>query len=116
LIGCIRETGVVGMRPPIAEALAGLRAFNYERIYTREASQRQAAAVVAVLRALTEYFAANPHRMPDPPPVAADSADAVRAAVGYVAGMTDRYACDMAVALLGWDERRLPAGIDLVPR
>jgi len=38
----------------------------------------------------------------------------VRAAVGYVAGMTDRYACDTAVALLGWDERRLPAGIDLV--
>jgi dGTPase len=116
LIGCIRDTGVVGMRPPIAEALAGLRAFNYERIYTREASQRQAAAVVAVLRALTEFFAADPDRLPDAPRVAPGSSEAVRAAVGYVAGMTDRYACDTAVALLGWDERRLPAGIDLVPR
>jgi dGTPase len=32
----------------------------------------------------------------------------VRAAVAYVAGMTDRYAFDRAVAELGWDPSRLP--------
>ena len=30
----------------------------------------------------------------------------------YVAGMTDRYAFDRAVELLGWDPARLPQGID----
>jgi dGTPase len=34
--------------------------------------------------------------------------DRVRAAVAYVAGMTDRYAFDRAVSELGWDPSRLP--------
>ena len=33
-------------------------------------------------------------------------------AVAYVGGMTDRFACRQAVALLGWDTARLPQGID----
>jgi dGTPase len=36
----------------------------------------------------------------------------VRAAVAYVAGMTDRYAMTCAVADLGWDRRSLPRGIE----
>ncbi len=35
----------------------------------------------------------------------------MRAAVAYVAGMTDRFAFSQAVALLGWDPDKLPAGI-----
>jgi len=38
--------------------------------------------------------------------------EAVRAAVTYVAGMTDRFAFRQAVALLGWDPAKLPAGVD----
>ena len=38
--------------------------------------------------------------------------EALRAAVGYVAGMTDRFACRQAVALLGWDPAKLPKAID----
>ncbi len=34
-----------------------------------------------------------------------------RAAVAYVAGMTDRFACRQAVALLGWDPAKLPVGV-----
>ena len=114
LISCLRENGVVGMRREVAEALSALRAFNYERIYSRPESMDQAHAVVAVLRALVELFAAEPHRLPDPPVADPGSQDALRAAVTYVAGMTDRYAFRTAVALLGWDERALPAGIDLM--
>ena len=33
-------------------------------------------------------------------------------ATDYLAGMTDRFACRQAVALLGWDTARLPQGID----
>jgi dGTPase len=34
-----------------------------------------------------------------------------RAAVAYVAGMTDRYACRQALSLLDWDPARLPVGV-----
>ena len=42
----------------------------------------------------------------------AGSPEALRAAVTYVAGMTDRFAFRQAVALLGWDPGKLPAGVD----
>ena len=43
-----------------------------------------------------------------PADVLAGSEEAVRAAVTYVAGMTDRFAFRQAVALLGWDPAKLP--------
>ena len=100
--------GEVGMSARSAAALASLRAFNYERIYVRPESLAQSRAVVAVLQALVEHFAAHPGALPDTV-VATD--DAVRTAVTYVAGMTDRYAFDTAVRELGWDPSRLPRGI-----
>ncbi len=41
---------------------------------------------------------------------------AVRAAVAYVAGMTDRFAFGQAVAQLDWDPAKLPAGIGVTAR
>jgi dGTPase len=93
-----------------AAALASLRAFNYERIYVRPESLAQSQAVVRVLQALVEHFVARPDLLPATA-VADDAApgdDPVRAAVTYVAGMTDRYAFDLAVRDLGWDPDRLP--------
>ncbi len=113
------RTGQVGMEEEAAEALAAFRACNYERIYLRDASLRQGDAVIGVLRALVEHFADRPHlvteRVPTAPAAAdvgAGSPEAVLAAVTYVAGMTDRFAFRRAVALLGWDPARLPAGVD----
>jgi dGTPase len=48
-----------------------------------------------------------------PGDLVAGSPDALRTAVAWVSGMTDRYACRQAMALLGWDRDRLPAGIDV---
>lgn len=110
VIGTVAETGQVGMDPATASALAALRRFNYERIYTRPESLAQSHAVVEVLHALVEHYARRPDALPPDLRVAAGS-DAVRAAVTYVGGMTDRYAFDQAVALLGWDPDRLPRGI-----
>jgi len=98
-----------------AQALATFRSFNYDTIYLRNASRQQASAVVGMLRALVEYFAAHPHLIPD---VAeggrevANGAEGLRLAVDYVAGMTDRYACRQAVSLLSWPIDQLPNGID----
>ena len=43
--------------------------------------------------------------------ILAGSELAIEAAVTYVAGMTDRFAFRQAVALLGWDPEKLPAGV-----
>jgi dGTPase len=112
VVRAVEEHGEVGMPPDEAGALAALRAFNYERIYVRPASLAQSRAVIEVLRALVEYYSAHPGLMPDASDVELRSDAAVRAAVTYVAGMTDRYAFDMAVRHLDWSPERLPRGID----
>jgi dGTPase len=119
VISATLRTGQVGMEEETAEALAAFRACNYERIYLRDASLRQGEAVISVLRALVEHFSDRPHRIADhagsalpSSDVMAGSEDAVRAAVTYVAGMTDRFAFRQAVAILGWDPAKLPAGVD----
>jgi dGTPase len=112
MIATTLATGEVGMDESLAEALAAFRTCNYERIYLRPASLDQGRAVVSVLRALVEHFVAHPGELPD------DGAgdDPVRAAVAYVAGMTDRFAFARAVELLDWDPGALPRGVDVTGR
>ncbi len=101
------ETGRVGMGADLAGALAEMRSFNYHQIYLRPAARLQAATVVRVLRELVEHFADRPNAVPGAMQSTAGSVEAVRAAVGYVAGMTDRYAFRTAVVELGWDPAEL---------
>jgi dGTPase len=127
VVSATLRSGQVGMEEEEAEALAAFRSCNYERIYLRDASLRQGEAVVGVLRALVEHFSDRPHLVSDGDgptataapaygPLTADvmagSPEALQAAVTYVAGMTDRFAFRQAVALLGWDPDKLPAGVD----
>ena len=118
VVSATLRTGQVGMEEEEAEALAAFRACNYERIYLRDASLRQGDAVISVLRALVEHFSDRPHLIADhaaspfESDVVAGSPEALRAAVTYVAGMTDRFAFRQAVAHLGWDPAKLPAGVD----
>jgi dGTPase len=106
------ETGRIGMTRNVAEALAEFRRFNYEHVYLRPASRAQASSVIALLRALVEHMADRPNLLPDAHGLDAGSDGALAAAVAHVAGMTDRYACRQAMALLGWPRDRLPVGID----
>jgi dGTPase len=120
VIDAASTTGAIGMAEPMAEALASFRRFNYDHIYMRPESVAQAELVVQVLRNLVEYYADLPDTLPldgvatsaaiERPP---GSPEALREAVTYVGGMTDRYAFTHAVELLGWDRDRLPMGIDL---
>lgn len=108
VVRCIAERGVVGMDATHASALAALRRFNYESIYMRPESLAQGDAVIKVLRALVEFYAARPDALPDQ----ARGDDPVRDAVTYVAGMTDRFAFERATVLLDWPHDQLPKGID----
>jgi dGTPase len=112
MIQAASQTGRIGMTAESAEALAAFRKFNYENVYLRPASQAQASSVISLLQALVEHYAAHPKLLPDVADVDAGSAEATHEAVAYVGGMTDRFACRQAVALLGWDIERLPQGID----
>jgi dGTPase len=105
-------TGRISMDDELAGALAAFRACNYERIYLRPDSVAQAQAVHSLLSALVSHVAAQPALLPSASAQAAGrpmggSPDAVRAAVTYVAGMTDRFAMTMAERWLGWDLRDL---------
>jgi len=108
------ESGTIGMDAGTAAALAGLRAFNYERIYTRPDSVAQSTAVVEVLQALVEHYIDHPSELPGVDAAVAERVGReglARAAVTYVGGMTDRFAFATAVGLLGWDMERIPRGI-----
>ena len=52
------------MTEPAASALDAFRTFNFERIYLRPASRRQAERVIALLRGLVEHFVDVPSRLP----------------------------------------------------
>ncbi len=110
LVAGTLSTGHVAMTESLAEALAQFRECNYERIYLRPSSAAQGSAVIALLRALVEHFADRPNLLPSVgfPGVESGTEEAVRSAVTYVAGMTDRFACQTAMAQLGWDRSRLP--------
>jgi dGTPase len=113
VVDCLDRHGVIGMAPEPAAALAALRRFNYDRIYSRPESVAQSEAVVAVLRALVEHFVEQPAALPVEHRASAAAPDPVRAAVAYVAGMTDRFAFSTAERVLGWPADRLPRGIDV---
>ena len=117
MIEATARTGRIGMVPDVAEALAVFRRFNYERIYQRPESRAQASAVIDMLRALVDHYLVHPHLIPAhaEDPFDAGTPRAVREVVTYVGGMTDRYACEQAVALLGFPDDRLPRGIDMSP-
>jgi dGTPase len=104
-------TGEAGLAPDLAAALNEFRAFNFERIYLRPASRAQATAVVRMLRALVDHLGDHPELLPAPN--RCTEADPVRAAVAYVAGMTDRFACRLAVQELDYPIEDLPRGVDV---
>jgi dGTPase len=111
MIDAAAQSGRIGMTAPLAEALGAFRQFNYEHVYLRPASTAQASSVIALLRALVEHYADRPNLLPGVAGVDAGGTDAMHAAVAYVGGMTDRYACRQGITLLGWSAERLPKGI-----
>jgi dGTPase len=107
-----QHNSAIGMSTDMAEALAALRAWDYERIYLRPESVKQSRVVHRMLRALVEHYATHPTDLPGEPRSESDE-EVVRAAVTYVAGMTDRFACAQAERLIGWPRSEMPDGFDV---
>lgn len=113
VLDAIAHSGHVGMTEPAASALQAFRDFNFEHVYLRPASRRQAERVIRLLRGLVDHFADAPHLLPDgvARPVDPGSPEAAALAVRYVSGMTDRFALGLGVELLGWRPDDLPRGV-----
>ncbi len=111
MVSASSRSGRISMEADVAEALANFRQFNYERIYMRDASRKQAKSVIDLLQALVEHYVKSPRLLPDQSGLVVESPAALHAAVAYVAGMTDRFACRQGELLLGWGVDRLPKGI-----
>ncbi len=111
VIEAVERTGTVGMTVEPAEALAEFREWNYERIYLRPESLEQGRRVRRLLEALVEAYASAPELLPEgrTRDLDARSPEALRTAVEYVAGMTDRFAVEAAGRLLDWPDDELPA-------
>jgi dGTPase len=115
-IHTVERHGRVGISSEMGEALDVFRRFNYDRIYLRPASNQQAVKVVRMLRALVEFYADTPGRIPNildgshELPMAG-SAGAYFEAVRYVSGMTDRFAIRSAVVELDYPTGELPRGV-----
>ena len=114
VISASAEAGEIAMPGELADCLGEFRRFNYEHVYLRADSTAQAKSVISVLQGLVEYFLERPAALPAHLAAGGLEGEALaRRAVGYVAGMTDRYAFDLAVERLGWPISRLPRGVDV---
>jgi dGTPase len=116
VIEAVGKTGRIGLTLETADALDVFRKFNYERIYFRPASLRQAEKVVRMLQALVEAYADSPGLIPAVADgewafVNSGSPESYLYAVNYVSGMTDRFAIAQAVNVLHWPAVELPAAV-----
>lgn len=111
VVETVVERGVVAMSEEAAFLLGAFRQWNYDNIYLRPASVAQAVQVGELLTALVELFVQQPLLL-ETGDNATGLEDPIRRSVAYVAGMTDRFACNEARRLLGWTDDRLPRGVD----
>src|SRR5919107_939617 len=70
-------------------AMDALRDFMFERVYLGPAARREHAKIERMLRALFDFYAGDPARLPDGGGV--PDADLAQRVTDYLAGMTDRY-------------------------
>ena len=82
-------TGTVSMNPDVAEAMAELRAFMFERVYLRTEGAPYRRWAIKVVQDLVRHYQAHPSEIP---PGNIDYPSPLEQAVDYVAGMTDRFA------------------------
>ena len=87
-----QETGVLGMRPEVAQAMDALRTFMFRRVYTNPVAKGEEAKAKDIIRRLFEYYSKDPNRLPADflPQLDFDGMD--RIVCDYIAGMTDKYA------------------------
>jgi dGTPase len=86
------ETGVLGMRPEIADAMDRLRQFMFEHVYTNPVAKGEEVKAKEIIRRLYEYYNDHPEALPADFQPQLDFDGISRTICDYIAGMTDKYA------------------------
>lgn len=80
------------MSEDVMDALMGLRAFMFERVYQNPVAMTEEKKAKNVVAALFEYYIAHPEALPEEYVSIAERDGQETAVCDYIAGMTDRYA------------------------
>ncbi len=88
----------ISMSPPVLKAMNILRDFLFENVYDASATAAESERAREVIRGLYRYYVTHPERLPADLLKIEEGAE--RAAVDYIAGMTDVYALRMAQEVL----------------
>jgi len=103
-----RQAGTVTLSPQIADALAELRAFMFERVYRNPVAKGEETKAKDMIKRLYEYYYNHPESIPEDflPQLTFEGME--RTVCDYIAGMTDKYAVDKYTELfipMGWNIR-----------
>ncbi len=85
-----KSTPVISLSQAVLKAMNTLRDFLFEQVYESSSIEEESEKGRETVRSLYHYFTKNPHRIPSE--ILTDGAEIERAAVDYIAGMTDLYA------------------------
>jgi dGTPase len=84
------DSGDIRQSPEVAAAMNELRTFLFDQVYIGSVAKQEEGKAQNMLRALVDYYMANPEKMP--PEFLYDSDPLAVRVIDYVAGMTDTYA------------------------
>ena len=97
----VRDSGTenpeIIMSQRVREAANIMREFLFDRVYNRQAAEKEAVKAREVLNRLYEYYCGHEEALP--PEYSLHSDEIERRVVDYIAGMTDRYATEIAAGL-----------------
>ena len=82
----------IALAPDIVAAFESLHAFMFEQVYTNPVCKSEESKAIDMIVWLYEYFARHADRLPEDYRHIRDAQGSERAAVDYIAGMTDRFA------------------------
>lgn len=91
LITSSLDQGDIKMSPEVQEATNRLRSFLFDKVYIGSLAKTEEGKAKAVLQSLFGHFVSHPRELAEELTVEAFE-DVERAAVDFIAGMTDRYA------------------------
>ena len=92
-----RTLPVITMNPEVRQAMILLREFMFQQVYLPLSRTPEAEAAREIVQTLCQHFATNPEEVP--PPYFGRGETPERAAVDFLAGMTDQYAIRLAESL-----------------
>ena len=104
-IAASRDKGAICQSPDVGEAMAILRDFMFDSVYTNPLAKGEEGKAQEMLRRLFEYYQKNPDELPADFQEIRESEGVDRAVRDYIAGMTDPFAVERFKELfipMGW--------------